>query len=88
MTIEYGKSWRLVSNSEFEEFLHRYPRPLTADPPLSKKSRFRRFLDLTLGPGPASQVATVHCAHRSTVNAVRVDVMPREGDASTKPARS
>jgi hypothetical protein len=56
MAIEYGNGWRLVSNSEFEEFLRRYPRPLTADPPLSKKSRFRRFLDVTLGPWPASQV--------------------------------
>jgi hypothetical protein len=84
MAIEYGKSWRLVSNSEFEEFLRRYPRALMADPPLNKKSRFRRFLDPTLGPWPASQVATVHCAHRSTVNAVRVDVMPRDVDDSMR----
>lgn len=84
MVTEYGKGWRLVSNSEFEEFLRRYPRPLTADPPLSKKTRFRRFRDLTLGPWLASQVATVHCAHRSTVNAIRVDVIPRDGDDSTR----
>lgn len=85
MAIENGKGWRLVSNREFEEFLRRYPRPLTADPPLAKKSRFRRFLDPTLGPWPASQVATAHCAHRSTVNVVRVDVLPPEGSDSTRP---
>jgi hypothetical protein len=84
MAIECGKGWRLVSNREFEEFLRRYPRPLTADPPLSKKARFRRFLDPTLGPGPASQVATVHSVHRSTVNAVRVEVIPQNGDESTR----
>jgi hypothetical protein len=82
MTIEYGKGWQLVSNSEFEEFLRRYP-PLTADLPLSKKSRFRRFLDLTLGPWPESQVATVHCSHRSTANTIRVDLIPPKGDGST-----
>src|SRR6185312_16463625 len=75
MAIEYSGGWRLVSSSEFEVFFRPYPRPLTADHPLSKKSRFRRFLDATPGPGPASQVATVRCAHQSTVNAVRVDVI-------------
>lgn len=87
MAIESGKRWRVVSNREFEEFLRRYPRPLTADPPLSKKSRFRSFLDPTLGPWPESQVATVHCTHRSTVNVVRVDVMPLDGDESTRAPR-
>lgn len=75
MAIESGEGWRLVSNSEFEEFLRLYPRPLTVDPPLGKKARFRRFLDPSLGPWPESQVASVHLAHKSTVNVVRSDMI-------------
>ena len=75
MAIESGAGWKLVSNSEFAEFLRLYPRPLTADPSLGKKARFRRFLDPSLGPWPTSQVASVHLAHKSTVNVVRSDVI-------------
>lgn len=41
MAIEYGEGWQLVSNRQFEEFVRQYPRPLSADPPFSKTSRFR-----------------------------------------------
>lgn len=75
MAIESGGGWKLVSNSEFEEFLPLYPRPLMADPPLGKKARFRRFLDPSLGSWPESQVASVHVAHKSTVNVVRSDMI-------------
>jgi hypothetical protein len=71
MAIEYGTGWRLVSDGEFQEFLRRYPRPIIADPPLSQKARFRRFLDPSLGPWPISQIATVHRAHRSTIIVIR-----------------
>lgn len=75
MSTESSAGWKLVSNSDFEEFLRLYPRPLTVDPPLGKKARFRRFLDPSLGSWPESQVASVHVAHKSTVNVVRSDMI-------------
>jgi hypothetical protein len=76
MAIEYGTGWRLVSDSEFANFVRCYPRPLTVEPPITRKARFRRFLDSSLGPWPASEVATVHHSHGSIVNAVRSDMIP------------
>lgn len=76
MAIGYGRGWRLVSESEFANFIRGYPRPLTIEPPLGRKARFRRFLDPSLGPWPSSEIATVHHSHGSTVNAVRTDVIP------------
>lgn len=75
MAIEYGTSWRVVSETEFEAFVRHYPRPLTIDPPLAQRVRFRRYLDPTLGAWPDSQVATIHQAHRSTVHVIRSAVM-------------
>lgn len=64
MAIEYGARWRLVSESDFDEFLRRYPRPLTIEPPLDQLARVRRYADPTLGTWPQSQVATVHRTQR------------------------
>ena len=82
MTIEYGTGWQLISETEFANFLRTYPRPLKAEPPLTRKARFRRFLDPSLGPWPSSEVATVHRSHGSTVNAVRVDMLSQPADPS------
>jgi hypothetical protein len=78
MAIEYGTGWRLVSDSEAAEFLRNYPRPLTVEPPLARKARFRRFLDPSLGSWPNSEVATVHHAHGSIVNALRTEAFQRK----------
>lgn len=75
MAIENETGWRLVSDGEFQEFLRRYPRPLTANPPLTQKARFRRFLDPGLGEWPTSEVASAHRSHGSTVNVVRGDAL-------------
>jgi hypothetical protein len=84
MAIEYGTGWRLVSKGEFADFLCRYPRPLTTEPPLTQKALFRRFLDPSLGPWPSSEVATVHRSHRSTVNAIRTDLISAGLDSLPK----
>jgi hypothetical protein len=76
MGIEYGTDWRVVSETEFEAFLRRYPRPLTIDPPPAQRARFRCYLDPTLGAGPDSQVASVHHAHRSAIYVIRTDATP------------
>lgn len=75
MAVEHGTGWRLVSDRELADFLRRYPRPVTAEPPLTRKARFRRFLDPTLGSWPSSEVATAHQSHGSTVNTVRTDMI-------------
>jgi len=84
MAIEYGTGWRLVSQREFAEFLRSYPRPLTIEPPLTRKAPFRCFLDPSLGPWPSSEDATVHYSHGSTVNVARTRVIPIEPDRSPK----
>jgi len=84
MAIESGTGWRLVSDSEFQDFLRCYPRPLTANPPLSQKARFRRFLAPSLDPCPTSQVATVHRSHRSTVIVILADLMPSAEERGAK----
>jgi hypothetical protein len=40
MAIEYGKSWRARSGTEFEAYLRRYPLPLTLGPPSDQRARF------------------------------------------------
>jgi hypothetical protein len=75
MAIKYGTHWRVVSASDFAGFLRRFPRPLTIEPPLDQRARFRRYLDPTLGTWPHSQVATAHRAHKATVHVVRIDVL-------------
>jgi len=84
MAIEVGTGWRLVSERELEDFLRSYPRPLTAEPPLARNARFRRFLDPSLGAWPVSEIATVRYSHGSTVNTVRTDVIPLESEQSMK----
>lgn len=49
--------WRDVSAAEFEAFLRAYPRPLEARPPLSRKARYREWLDVALGVWPENAVA-------------------------------
>jgi hypothetical protein len=51
------KPWRDVDSIEFERWLKAFPRPLEVDPPLSRKARFRRWSDPTLGGYPANVVA-------------------------------
>lgn len=84
MASEYGTGWRLLSNCDFADFLRRYPRPLIIEPPLPRKTRFRRFLDPSLGPWPSSEVATVHRSHGSIVNAVRADLIQLGQDRLSK----
>jgi hypothetical protein len=50
IAIEYGKGWRLVSNSEFEEFVRQYSRPLRLIRRSARHYSFGRSLDLMLGP--------------------------------------
>jgi hypothetical protein len=75
MSFDYGTDWRLVSENDFKDFLRRYPRPLTIDPPLTQRARFRRYLDPTLGTWRESEVSTAHKAHRSFVHVIRSAVM-------------
>jgi hypothetical protein len=46
-----------VSHEEFERFLREYPRPLEARPLLSRKARYREWLDPALGSWPNNAVA-------------------------------
>lgn len=49
--------WIDVTHQELEAFLHDYPRPLEARPPLGRKVRFREWVDPTLGAWPEGSVA-------------------------------
>ena len=49
--------WRDVAAAEFAAFLRDYPRALEARPPLSRKARYREWLDATLGAWPENAVA-------------------------------
>jgi hypothetical protein len=49
--------WRDVSSTEFELFLHTYPRLLEAWPPISRKARYRERLDVSIGAWPDNAVA-------------------------------
>ena len=51
------EQWVDVSQLEFEAFLRDYPRPLEPRPPLTHKTRYREWLDLTLGGWPDNAVA-------------------------------
>jgi hypothetical protein len=64
---ELLSEWREVSLSEFETFLHNYPRPLKAQPPLSQgKVNFREWLDASLGAWPENAVAKAWARGRCT----------------------
>ena len=56
-SFESREQWRDVSQLEFDAFLRRYPRPVEARPPLSRKARYREWVDLTLGNWPGNAVA-------------------------------
>jgi len=46
-----------VSLPGFEAFLRRYPRPLEARPPLTRKANYREWVDPALGKWPGNAVA-------------------------------
>ena len=48
--------WFDVSLAEFEAFLHDYPRPLEARPPLDQKVNFREWVDPSIGAWPGNAV--------------------------------
>lgn len=51
--IEIGTNWRVLSSTEFEAFLRRYPRLLTIDPLRHRRRRSRRYGNrptMPLGP--------------------------------------
>ena len=56
-SFEVRERWRDVSVQEFEAFLRRYPRPLEARPPLTRKANYREWVDVTLGDWPRNAVA-------------------------------
>jgi len=60
--FEAREHWRDVSQSELEDFLRRYPRPLEARPPLTRKANYREWLDLALGPGGVAVATGTGCA--------------------------
>ena len=45
-----------MSLGEFEAFLHDYPRPLEARPPLIQKAKFREWVDPSIEARPGSAV--------------------------------
>ena len=55
--FEQREQWIDVSQLEFDAFLRDYPRPLEVRPPLSRKARYREWLDSTLGNWPGNAVA-------------------------------
>jgi len=48
--------WCDVSAPEFESFLHDYPRPLEARPPLHHKANYREWVDPSIGAWPLNAV--------------------------------
>jgi hypothetical protein len=52
-----SERWRDVSSLQFETFLRDYSRSLEARPPLSRKARYREWLDASLGVWPGNVVA-------------------------------
>jgi hypothetical protein len=55
--FEQREHWRDVPRIEFDAFLRDYPRPLEARPPLTRKARYREWLDPALGNWPNNAVA-------------------------------
>ena len=49
--------WADVSLPGYEAFLRRYPRPLEARPPLTRKANYREWVDPALGKWPGNAVA-------------------------------
>jgi hypothetical protein len=75
--MSYGditpRPWRYVDQGEFERWLKTFPRPLEVEPPLTRKARFRRWSDVTLGGYPENVVAKQWKVHRSCQQQVRDD---------------
>jgi hypothetical protein len=51
------EQWSDVTAAEFEAFLHAYPRPLEARPPVSRRANYREWIDPSLGQWPENAVA-------------------------------
>jgi hypothetical protein len=96
--FEVREKWRDVSLAEFEAFLRRYPRLLEARPPLTRKARYREWLDPKLGSWPENTVAQCWMRSRqprrccclvlcgSQFSAVVVDrPQPKSGSALPRP---
>jgi hypothetical protein len=66
--------WRFVAPNEFETLLNAYPRPLTAHPPLKRKTHCRRYYDPTRGTEPDDAIAVANTSRRAGVFEVRTDV--------------
>jgi hypothetical protein len=64
--FEAREHWRDVSRLEFEAFLRRYPRPLEARPPLSRKARYREWVVPALGKWSGNAVAKCWTRGRCT----------------------
>jgi hypothetical protein len=74
MRLKMDAPWRLVSARDFERLLERYPRALSADPPLGRKALFRNFHDVSLGSFPTNVVATWNRSRRAGSFQVRTDI--------------
>lgn len=74
MRLKKDVPWRFITAAEFAEFLHTYPRPLEAKPPLERKANFRSYSDPTLGVWPTNVVATSHIGRTTSVFEVRADI--------------
>ena len=64
---------RDVSRIEFDAFLRRYPRPLEARPPLTRKANYREWVDPALGKWPENAVAKCWTRGRCQGYQVRVE---------------
>jgi hypothetical protein len=74
MRLKVEAPWRFVSFLEFEELLKRYPRALTAEPPLERKALFRKFIDPAFGSFPSNVVATWNRSRKAGSFQVRTDI--------------
>jgi hypothetical protein len=84
MRLKIETPWCFVSAVEFEELLKRHPRPLSAEPPLERKARFRNFRDPSLGSFPANVVATWNGSRRAGTFQVRNDIADWPVNEATK----
>jgi hypothetical protein len=73
MAAPSAERWRYVDPFEFQRWLDAFPRPLEADPPLDRKTQFRRWSDSTLGGYPENVVAKQWKIRKSCEQQVRDD---------------
>jgi hypothetical protein len=74
MSVPAPESWRYVDPFEFQRWLDAFPRPLEAEPLLTRKARFRRWTDPTLGAYPENVVAKQWKIRKSCEQQVRDDL--------------